>query len=228
MHVFDPAWLIHLGTALLLIGYFIRDELKLRVMIIVSSLVFNAYYWLVPKPPLWDSVMTGFLMVAVNLWVLSQVMLDRTTFRLTADEKRLLSAFSTFTPGQFRRLLKLAKWRSVDAGDQRRLTSENEPCASLFFIFEGEVSVEKASHSFTLSDGSFVGEIAYVQDGPASATTHAMPGTRYVEWDAQDLRALEAKLPGLANALNARLANELARKLGSSVQSDFALQPLPA
>ena len=63
MTLFDPAWLIHVGTALLLIGYFIRDELKLRVMIIVSSAVFNFYYWLVPEPPLWDAVLTGFLMI---------------------------------------------------------------------------------------------------------------------------------------------------------------------
>jgi len=219
MNLFDPAWLIHLGTGLLLIGYFIRDELKLRAMIIVSSLVFNAYYWIVPKPPLWDSVMTGFLMVGVNLWVLFQVLLDRTAFRLSDEERRLLGAFSTFTPGQFRRVLKLAKWREAEEGDGSPLTTQDQPCDALFFIFDGLVDVEKNTHRFTLSSGSFVGEIAYVQRGPASATTRARPGARYVEWDAAALRALESRFPDLGNALNARLANELAEKLGNSVQS---------
>jgi len=218
MNLFDPAWLIHLGTGLLLIGYFIRDELKLRVMIIVSSLVFNAYYWIVPKPPLWDSVMTGFLMVGVNLWVLFQVLLDRTAFRLSDEERRLLDAFSTFTPGQFRRVLRLAKWRRASDADGSLLTTQGQPCDALYFIFDGQVDVEKNAHLFTLSSNSFVGEIAYVQQGPASATTRARPGARYVEWDAAALRALESRFPDLGNALNARLANELAEKLGSSVQ----------
>ena len=220
MNLFDPAWLIHVGTALLLIGYFIRDELKLRVMIIVSSAVFNLYYWLVPSPPLWDAVMTGFLMIGVNLWVLSQVLLDRTTFRLSEDEKRLLVAFSTFTPGQFRRLLKAAKWREAGAQNSVVLTLQSEPCHALYYIFEGQADVEKGSHRFTLESGAFLGEIAFIQKGVASATTRARPGARYVEWDAEELRSLEQRFPELANALNARLASEMAKKLGSSIQSE--------
>ena len=222
MTLFDPAWLIHVGTALLLIGYFIRDELKLRVMIIVSSAVFNVYYWLVPSPPLWDAVMTGFLMIGVNIWVLTQVLLDRTTFRLGEDEKRLYDAFATFTPGQFRKVLKQAKWRVANEPEGQVLTIEGQACDALYFIFDGEVGVEKGSHSFTLPSGNFIGEVAYVQNGNASATTRAAQGTRYVEWASQDLRDLEAKSPDLANALKARLADELAQKLGNSVQASVA------
>lgn len=227
MNLLDPAWLIHLGTGLLLIGYFIRDELKLRVMIIVSSLVFNAYYWLVPKPPLWDSVMTGFLMVAVNLWVLFQVLLDRTTFQMSEEDKRLLDALSTFTPGQFRKALKLAKWRTANQGRKTPLTVEDEACPALYFILDGEVAVEKGGHAFAVPSHNFIGEIAFVQRAPASATTFAKPGARYVEWDAAALHALEARDPAFANALKARIANELADKLRNSVQSG-ALEPLMA
>ncbi|MEL6540647.1 MAG: cyclic nucleotide-binding domain-containing protein [Pseudomonadota bacterium] len=227
MNLLDPAWLIHLGTGLLLVGYFIRDELKLRLMIIVSSLVFNAYYWLVPKPPLWDSVMTGFLMVAVNLWVLFQVLLDRTTFRMSEEEKRLLDALSTFTPGQFRKALRLAKWRSVDSDREAPLTVQDEASRSLYFILDGEVAVEKGGHSFTVPRHNFIGEIAFVQNAPASATTRAKPGARYVEWDAAALHALEARDPAFANALKARIADEMAEKLRTSVKSG-ALEPLMA
>lgn len=49
---FDPSWLIYVGAALLLIAYGIRDELRLRVMIVVSTFIYIAYYYLVGGGPL--------------------------------------------------------------------------------------------------------------------------------------------------------------------------------
>ena len=132
--MFDAGWLVHIATAILLLGYFIRDEFWLRMMIIAATAVFNLYYWLVPDPPLWDSVIGGFLMIAVNLFVLAQVVLDRTTFRLSETEKRLFSAFETLSPGQFRRVLKLAQWR--EAGGEE-LTRQGEAAGSLYYVFDG-------------------------------------------------------------------------------------------
>ena len=140
MNLFDPEWLVHIATAMLLLGYFIRDELRLRLMIIAATAVFNLYYWLVPDPPLWDSVIGGFLMIAVNLYVLTQVVLDRTTLRLNDAEKHLFAAFDTLTPGQFRRVLKIAKWREAN-GDE--LTQQGQPASALHFIFEGVIDVDK-------------------------------------------------------------------------------------
>ena len=220
MTLFDPAWLIHIGTALLLVGYFIRDELKLRVMIIVSSAVFNFYYWLVPEPPLWDAVLTGFLMIAVNLYVLTQVMLDRTTFRLSPDEKTLFAAFDTLSPGQFRKVLRIARWHQATGNP---LTREGEPSASLYFIFDGVIEVEKGERRFPLPGGNFVGEVAYVLQGPATATTKAPPGVRYVEWEVEALRALGEKHPALGNGLGALLTRDLAGKLTDSYRSEEAV-----
>ena len=222
---FDPAWLIHIATAILLIGYFIRDELKLRVMIIVSSVVFNFYYWLVPSPPLWDAVMTGFLLIAVNFYVLAQVLLERTTFRMSDDEKRLFDAFETLTPGQFRRILKVADWRHSDAAGGVQLTQEAEPTPTLYYVFDGVITVEKGAHRFGLPAQNFVGEVAFVLNGDATATTTAPPGVRYVAWDADGLRGLGEKHPALGNALNALLTRDLARKLTASYRPDDALPP---
>ncbi len=223
MTFFDPAWLIHIATAILLIGYFIRDELKLRVMIIVSSIVFNFYYWLVPSPPLWDAVMTGFLLIAVNIYVLAQVLLERTTFRMSDDEKRLFDAFETLTPGQFRRILKIAEWRKAAKAHSIILTREGEQTSRLYYIVSGTVAVEKGEHKFGLPAQNFVGEVAFVLDGQATATTLAPAGVRYVLWDAEALRELGEKYPALGNALNALLTRDLARKLTESYRPDDAL-----
>lgn len=220
MNVFNPEWLVHIATAMLLLGYFIRDEFWLRMMIIAATAVFNLYYWLVPDPPLWDSVIGGFLMIAVNLFVLAQVILDRTTFRLTEEEKQLFGAFETLSPGQFRRVLGPAQWR-VANGEQ--LTKQDEKASALFFIFDGVIDVEKGANSFRLPAGNFVGEVAYVLNGNATATTTATAGVRYVEWDVQALHALGRKHPALGNALNALLTRDLAGKLKESYRPSGAL-----
>jgi CRP-like cAMP-binding protein len=220
---FDPGWLIHAGAALLLIAYFIRDELKLRVLIVVSTLIYIAYYYLEPQPPLWDAIITSVLMVFVNLYVLAQIMLERTTFRLNDDEKRLFDAFETLSPGQFRRILKVSRWQLASDPDGVCLTREAEPSATLLYVFEGIISVEKAGRQFRLPEGNFVGEVAYVLKRRTTATTVAPQGVRYVEWDSDALRRLSDKYPNLGNALNALLTRDLAKKLTTSYRPDDAM-----
>jgi hypothetical protein len=223
MSALDPAWLIYLGAAILLVAYAIRDELRLRAMIIVSTLVYIAYYYLVAGGPLWEAVITSVLMVGVNFWVLGQIALERTTFRLTDDEKRLFDAFETLTPGQFRRILQIAQWRTATDPDGTLLTREDEPSGALFYIFEGIISVEKKGGRFRLPEDNFVGEVGYVLNRKTTTTSVAPPGVRYVEWDADGLRALGRKYPNLGNAVNALLTRDLAKKLNSSYRPDDAM-----
>ncbi len=208
---------------MLLLAYAIRDELRLRLLIVISTFIYIAYYIIVPSPPLWDAVITSLLMVGVNFWVLAQIALERTTLRLSEDEKALFDAFETLTPGQFRRVLKLAQWRRADDPDGTPLTREDEPSTSLFYIVDGIISVEKHGRQFRLPKGNFVGEVGYVLNRPTTTTSVAPEGLRYIEWDAAALRALGGKYPQLGNALNALLTRDLAKKLKTSYRPDDAM-----
>ena len=223
MTSFDPTWLIHIGAGLLLIAYAVRDELRLRVLIIVATFIYIAYYYYVPQPPLWDAIITSALMVLVNIWVLGELALERTTLRMTPEEKALFDAFETLSPGQFRRIAKIAKWHRADDPEGTLLTREDEPSGALFYIFDGIISVEKYGRQFRLPEGNFVGEVAYVLNRKTTTTSVAPEGVRYVEWDADKLRALGKKYPNLGNALNALLTRDLAKKLKTSYQPDDAM-----
>lgn len=216
MSWFDPNWLIHIGAALMLLAYCIRDELKLRVLIVVASVIYNFYYYVAPREPLWDAILTGFLFIGVNVYVLGQVMLERTTLRLSENEKRLYEAFETLTPGQFRRVLKLVEWQRVPAGQAVELTHEGTRPANLHFIFDGAIEVNKGESLFRLPAGNFVGEVAFVLEEPATATTTAPEGTQYVAWDAARLKELGERHPPLGNALTSLLTRDLASKLSES------------
>ncbi len=217
------SFLIYLAAGLLLIAYGIRDELRLRVLIVLSTLVYIAYYFLLPTGPLWDPIFTSVLFVLINFWVLGQIALERTTFRLSEDEKRLYDAFETLTPGQFRRLLTLAKWQVASDPEGTVLTLEDAPSSTLFYVFEGIISVEKKGGRFRLPEGNFVGEVAFVLKRKTSATTVAPEGVRYIEWDSDKLHKLSAKRPALGNALNALLTRDLAKKLNTSYRPDDAM-----
>ncbi len=212
---------------MLLVAYFIRDELKLRILIVVSTFIYIAYYYLVPAPPLWDAIFTSVLMILVNFFVLAQIILERTTFQLTPDQKELFEAFETLSPGQFRRILRIAKWHKAQDADGEILTREAEPSDALFFVFEGIISVERAGSQFRLPAGNFVGEVAYVLNRKTTATTVAPAGVRYVEWDSGALRKLSLKYPNLGNALNALLTRDLAKKLSASYRPEDAMPATP-
>lgn len=216
-------WLIYAGAALLLIAYGVRDELRLRLLIIIATFAYIAYYYIIPNGPLWEPIITSVMMVGVNFWVLGQIMLERTTLRLTEDEKRLFDAFETLTPGQFRRLLKIARWVTASDPEGTLLTREDTPSEALFYIFDGIVSVEKKGRQFRLPGGNFVGEVGYVLNRQTTTTSVAPEGVRYVEWDAKALRRLGAKHPNLGNALNALLTRDLARKLNASYRPEDAM-----
>jgi CRP-like cAMP-binding protein len=219
----SSSWLIYIGAAMLLVAYAIRDELKLRVMIIASTFIYIAYYYVAAATPLWEAIVTSALMVGVNMWVLGQIALERTTFRLSDDEKQLFDAFETLNPGQFRRVAKLAQWRRADDPEGTVLTRDDEPSTSLFYIFDGIISVEKHGRQFRLPADNFVGEVGYVLNRPTTTTSVAPEGVRYIEWDASALRALEIKYPNLGNALGALLTRDLAKKLKTSYRPDDAM-----
>lgn len=223
MFAIESTWLIHIGAALALLAFAVRDEFKLRTLIIASTFIYIAYYYLVPDPPLWDAIGTSILMIAVNLFVLGQIALERTTLRLSEDEKALFDAFDTLTPGQFRRIAKIARWHRTNDPDGTVLTREAEPSGELFYIFDGIISVEKHGRRFRLPAGNFVGEVAYVLNRKTTTTSVAPPGVCYVSWDAEGLRKLGRRFPNLGNALNALLTRDLAKKLNTSYRPDDAL-----
>ncbi len=222
----DPSLLIKGGSALYIIAFLIREELALRLTVIAGTILYILYYYLFPDPPLWEAIIASVIMIFANLVVLGQILLERTTFRLSPDEKELFDAFETLTPGQFRHVLKIAEWKVSSGGDGTILTREAEPSKSLFYVFRGIISVDKAGRQFRLPEGNFVGEIAYVLKRETTATTTAPAGVEYVQWNTDALRKLSKKKPNLGNALNALLTRDLAKKLSGSYRPDDAI-PAP-
>ncbi|MEP3225750.1 MAG: cyclic nucleotide-binding domain-containing protein [Parasphingorhabdus sp.] len=223
---FNTALLIHFGAVFYIVAFLIRDEMKLRLMVLAGSAFYLLYYYLFPDIPLWDAIFTTFILVAANLVILFRIAMERTVFALSAEDKKLFESFDGFSPGQFRQLLKIARWSTAET--LLPLASENQPLTNLYFLIDGAVVIKKGDKTFQLEPDNFIGEIAFVLDRAPSADVTALPGARLVHWEAAQVTKLMKKSPAFQNAIMALLSRDLAEKLAKSVQVEQLMDTVPA
>ncbi|WOE74623.1 cyclic nucleotide-binding domain-containing protein [Alterisphingorhabdus coralli] len=212
----DGTILINIGAIIYIIAFAVRGELTLRILTLIGNGFYIAYYLFVPEVTLWVAIASTTLMTIANVVVMSRIALERTTWGMSDEDKALYSRFDNFNPGQFRRLLKAATRLS---GEQDlRLTLEGQIPERLYFLTDGTVHVSKGRDSFPLRENNFIGEVAWLLNGPASATVISSDNAEILAWDSTALRKLCDKWPDIDNALRARINRDLAQKLSGSVQ----------
>jgi len=214
--LFSTAVLIHLGALLYVIGFLVRDELALRLLVLGGTVLYILYYFLFPATPLWDAIITSIILGAANIWILFKIVFERYTFAMSDDEKKLYEVFSTLTPGQFRKILKITNWHTSRGGEI--LCTEDEKADRLYYLISGNARIEKGNSKFEIPSDKFLGEISFILEGNYSANVLATKGMRYVEWNTEDLRSLMNSNQLLRNALIALFNKDLAQKLAVSHQ----------
>jgi hypothetical protein len=213
-HIFVGDNLVHLAAAIYLAGFLFRDQIMLRGLLIVGDVVYTAYYVLAPADPLWGGAFWSIVFICVNAVMITRIVADRAHFGLSEEELRLFRKLDTMTPGEFRRFMRLAGWH-VANGDTV-LTRENQLLEKLYFVLDGEISIEKVGRTTGVEAGIFIGEVAFLLTQPASATVTVGPRARYVAWDAGALRRLLLRAPSLRIAFNAALNRDMAAKVARS------------
>jgi len=198
--LFTPAALVHIAALFTFAGFLVRDQVLLRVLLFIGTCCYIGYYYFANDPPLWEAIFWSALTGGANLLVLVQLILQRTTLALSDEEKDLYAAFAALSPGEFRRILKVATWE--DAQTDAVLTVENEVCDRLYFVTNGRIRIEKGERVFHIPPGSFIGEVAYFLKKEASATAVVETGGRYVSVKRGDLEAIEKRHPAIRIALH--------------------------
>lgn len=220
---------VHIAATLYVIGFCARDQLALRSFVLLGIVFYIVYYFNVAETPLWSAIIWSTTLGVVNLYVTIQLALERTTFRMSRNERQLYGAFASMTPGEFRKLIEKATWH--DAEQPMLLTMEDTPNKSIFYIVEGSVSLRKKGRSFTMIAGTFIGEVSYLLESNATATAHAGKKTRFIEWRHDDLAEIERRYPSIRVALREMLNSDLAAKVADgaggrcSCEADDDLKP---
>ena len=213
--------ILFLGLVFKFAGFAIRDELWLRLLVMTGLFCDVLFYALRPEPVL-QSVAANALLISVNLILVALIVMERTTWRMSREDRATFAHFPTLTPGQFRRLLRLARRETVEAGTP--LLLEGKPVEDLMLVYAERIEIEKDGTAFPIAGPAFVGEIALLTGNPSSAGVRLPEGGTVLRLPIDALRSRMDRSPPLSNAMVALFGQELARKVADSVPMDRAAQ----
>ena len=208
------ALLVHAAALTYVIGFLIRDQLTLRLLLQLGSLFYIAYYYFEPAVPLWDAIAWTTVMFAANAWTIWRIMSDRREGVFLEEDLVIFGAIPRISPGDFRRLMALG--RKDVAHVNIALTHEEKTPRNLWFLISGTAALEKNGECRVIAAPAFVGEVAFLLERPASATVTLSAGGRYVRWPVDELRAYLDKQGELKAALEGAFNRDLALKLAAT------------
>lgn len=193
-----------------LVGFVVRD-------IVMSRALFAFATGLLIYGGVMNGTESGLLIwgmaaLIVNLAVIWATLSARYTTPLSEAELALKKELPGFSNGDFRRLMKLAQWETLDAPKQ--LTEQGVPAEALYYIVAGGATVNKSGTDIPVGDNVLIGEISFTQDVPTTATVEAHAGSTLVRWPAKKLHKL-LKRKSLKAAFDDLLAHDLAEKLAA-------------
>lgn len=207
------------GLVFKLTGFAVRDELLLRVLVVCGFICDAAYYFFRADPIL-PSVLSNIALLGVNVILIAAIASERTTWRMTEDDKRTFAHFPTLSPGQFRRLKRMLQSKSEAPGTV--LTREGVAVTDLMLVFADTILITKRGEAFPIAGPAFVGEVAFLTGNPSSADVCLPEGGTVMRIDSTALRHRMTRSPGFNNAMVALFGAELARKVAESVPMEQA------
>lgn len=206
--------LVHLAAVFTLVCYLFRDQIKLRTFAVLGDGLLSVYYYLAFAEPLWNPLYWSLANVLINTGMIVMLLRDRRMSLLSDNEMRLFRGLETLSPGQFRKLIKLATWHEAEG--ERQLTTEGEMLDTLYYVLDGKVSIGKQGRMIAAGPKLFIGEIAFLRDKAATATVRTADTSLYVSWKQTELRDLFRKNEDLKNAMGALLSADMADKVARS------------
>lgn len=206
--------LIYFGLILKCAGFFLRDEMLLRLLVAGGMAADMAFYAL-QTPPILPSVLANVILVAINIALIVVIVFERTQIGMKPDDRALFRHFKTLSPGQFRRILRDATQSKLES--ERVLVSEGRGVDTLYFVEAHQYDIVKQGVRYPAKGPAFVGEVAFLTNQPSSADVSVPAGASIVGFDIGRLRQMMRKSASLENGMVALFGDDLARKVAKSV-----------
>ena len=202
----------HLSFFMTSISFLMKDMILLRSLAIVSCGLGIAYNYHVVSNPLWLVIFWLSLFLCINIYQIGKIVIGQKPIKLNEERTMHGNSFGSFSAYEFKNLLDLGEWESETEGTI--LTKEGESVRKLFFIYSGEVEVTKNNQEIArLSAGSLVGEMSFIRQKTASATTKITKETIFFSWPHKKLRAHLSRNPMMKVAMMTALNSDLLKKL---------------
>jgi len=204
--------LLHLANVIYLIGYLVIDILWLRLLTMVGGGL--SLTWMLAQTQVRASLIGWTVVyIGINLFQIVRLLHERRPVRLGPEEQRLYGqVFRTLTPREYKRLLAAGRWEGAPAGSV--LVGEGAAPERVLVLAAGHVAVKAGGRLVArLGEGSFIGEMGFLTDRPASAAVESLEPVRYVAWSSAALRSALSRNADLRSALQIVISKDLAVKL---------------
>ena len=206
--------IVHVAAMLYLAGFLFRNQLILRLLIIAGDFVYILYFYFAPATPLWGGIFWSAMFTLVNAVMIALIAADRLHFRLDANERKLFDMLEDLTPGQFRKFVHAGRYEVATA--RKIIAMERKPMDRLYFVLDGNISVEKSGRRAFSDSRTFIGEVAFLLASPSPATVTLEQGCSYFVWNVKPLHRLLQGKPALQSALSAVMNKKLACKVATA------------
>ncbi|MDA5094581.1 cyclic nucleotide-binding domain-containing protein [Aliiroseovarius sp. KMU-50] len=203
--------LVLMAAGLFVLGYLVINQIGLRLMLLLGTVLYIWYYAIVEDTPLWSAVWASTATGIANLIGLLSLFYRRSRWAIPKKFRDIYSQFDALPPGDFRKLMGASKRLIRKAGHQ--LTEEGSQVHTIYYVINGSVEVEKFGSRFSIPDGIFIGEVAYLTGNRASASTYLSRDSEVLEWDVAELKQRASRDPRFRLALDAMISLDLAGKV---------------
>ena len=203
-----------MATVFYVLGLLTRRELLLRLLLLLGTTCYVLYYLNITTTPLWDAIVASLLIGSANALVILRILRERSTLGMSAEMKQLYRSFPPLNPGQFRKMM--ARAQIVCDSPAVTLLEEGIAPGRIYLTISDGFIVSRGAQEATIAPGTFLGEISFLLNGPATATVKARAGSSYVVWDTGDLTRLMERSQAMGNAITVLLNRDIARKLAGS------------
>ncbi|MEM7399347.1 MAG: cyclic nucleotide-binding domain-containing protein [Pseudomonadota bacterium] len=223
--------LVSVANVVYLLSYSVRDILWLRILTVFGATLLMPYYYL-QSEPLWAPICWNLVFVAINVFWIVRLLLDRRPVPFNDDERRLYRlAFRNMNERDALKLFRTGTWSHQPPGTV--LLTQGQTVNALTLIVDGEVSVEmNGTRVDTLGEGRFLGGIALLHrdtEFVTPVTVRTASPTRIIVWQFDALVTDFAKDNQLQIAMQASIGLEIARFLstarGELLQKQFPMNP---
>lgn len=206
--------LFHVSNLLAFLSFLLRDQLHLRLLMALSLALQALYYFAIPAGPLWDPLFWKVVSFLANAVMIVLVFGGRLDFGIPADLRPLYERLCVLSPGNFRKMAAITR---RTAGSGQVILQEGGVPSALHYLLAGQARVEKQGQSAMLQAGTFLGEIAFLNGTPASATVVLLDGAQCATWDAAQLHKLMEAVPAIDIAMRGVFNRDLAVKVARSL-----------
>ncbi|QEG36550.1 cyclic nucleotide-binding domain-containing protein [Bythopirellula goksoeyrii] len=205
--------LLHLGNILYLVAYSVRDVLWLRILMVAAMFCLLPYYFCCSATPLYEPIAWQSIFIAVNLFQIGLLILERRPVFLGEEELRLYrTIFRSLQPREFTKLLSVAEWKKAREGEV--LMQQDQPVSELLLIANGRGRIEVDGRSVAeVVSHQFVGEMGFLTEQVASARVVTVLPTEYLSWPVEKLRTLFENSPQLHMKVQGILGADVVDKL---------------